>query len=171
MQLSAEMRRAVEQEQLGFVATVRPNGTPALSPKGTTIVWTDSQLVFLHIHSEGTVANLAVNPAIEINVVDPIARRGWRFRGHAAVHSSGPVFDEVVRHFTALGRASAARAKAVVIMDVEAADLLLSPAYDDGTPQEQIAARWRPRWQARLDRLASDSDAESSSQPEDRPAD
>jgi predicted pyridoxine 5'-phosphate oxidase superfamily flavin-nucleotide-binding protein len=172
MQLSAEMRRAVEQEQLGFVATVRPDGTPALSPKGTTSVWTDSQLVFLHIHSEGTVANLAVNPAIEINVVDPVARRGWRFRGHAAVHSSGPVFDEVLRHFTASGRASsAARAQAVVIMDVEAADLLLSPAYDDGTSQEQIAARWRPRWQARLDRLASRSDVEMSSQPEDRPAD
>ena len=74
MQLSAEMRRAVEQEQLGFVATVRPDGTPALSPKGTTSVWTDSQLVFLHIHSEGTVANLVVNPAIEISVVDPIGR-------------------------------------------------------------------------------------------------
>ena len=171
MQLSAEMRRAVEQEQLGFVATVRPDGTPALSPKGTTSVWSDSQLVFLHIHSEGTVANLAVNPAIEINVVDPVARRGWRFRGHAAVHRSGPVFDDVLRHFAALGRASASRAKAVVIMDVDAADLLLSPAYDDGTPQEQIAARWRPRWQARLDRLASDSDVESSSQPEDQPAD
>jgi predicted pyridoxine 5'-phosphate oxidase superfamily flavin-nucleotide-binding protein len=164
MQLSAEMRRAVEQEQLGFVATVRPDGTPALSPKGTTSVWSDSQLVFLHIHSEGTVANLAVNPAIEINVVDPVARRGWRFSGHAAVHSSGPVFDDVLRHFAAQGRASASRAKAVVIIDVEAADLLLSPAYDDGTPQEQIAARWRQRWQARLDQPASDSDL-------DRPAD
>ena len=163
MQLTAEMRRAVEQEQLGFVATVRPDGTPALSPKGTTSVWTDSQLVFLHIQSEGTVANLAVNPAIEINVVDPVARRGWRFRGHAAVHSAGRVFDEVLRHFTALGRASsAARAQAVVVMDVEAADLLLSPAYDDGTSQEQIAARWRPRWQARLDQLPNRPDDDSS---------
>ena len=161
MQLSAEMRRAVEREQLGFVATVRPDGTPALSPKGTTSVWTDSQLVFLHIHSEGTVANLAANSAIEINVVDPVARRGWRFRGHATVHSSGPVFDEVVRHFAALERPSAARAQAVVIMDVEAADLLLSPAYDDGTSQEQIAARWRPRWQARLDQLPNPPDKDS----------
>jgi len=153
------MRQAVEQEQLGFVATVRPDGTPALSPKGTTSVWTDNQLVFLHIHYEGTVANLATNPAIEINVVDPIARRGWRFRGRATVHTSGPVFDKVIRHFAVLGRASAALAKAVVIVDVEAADLLLSPAYDDGTTQEQIAARWRPRWQARLDRLSTSSES------------
>ena len=151
MQLTPEMRRAVDDEQLGFVATVRPDGTPALSPKGTTSVWRDDQLVFLHIHSEGTVANLTTNPAIEINVVDPIARRGWRFRGRATVHTSGPVFDEVIKDFAAQGRASAAMAKAVVIMDVDGADLLLSPAYDDGSTEEEITARWRPRWQARLD--------------------
>ena len=165
MQLSEEMRQAVEQEQLGFVATVRADGTPGLSPKGTTSVWTDHQLAFLHIHSEGTVANLALNPAIEINVVDPIARRGWRFRGRATVYTGGAVFDEVIAHFVALGRASAELAKAVVIVDVQAADLLLSPAYDDGSTQQQIAARWLPRWQARLDQLrtALESSSDSSS--------
>jgi uncharacterized protein len=76
MQLTAEMKQAVEQEQLGFVATVRPDGTPALSPNGTTSVWGDNQLVFLHIHSEGTVTNISANPAIEINVVNPITRKG-----------------------------------------------------------------------------------------------
>ena len=155
MKLSKDMRQAVGQERLAFVATVRPDGTPALSPKGTTIVWTDTQLVFLHIHSEGTVANLATNPAIEINVVDPIARRGWRFQGVAIVHTSGPVFDDVIRHFVELGRASAALAKAAVIIDVEAAELLLSPAYDDGSTEEQIAGRWRPLWQARLDKVST----------------
>ncbi|HEY7043585.1 MAG TPA: pyridoxamine 5'-phosphate oxidase family protein [Nocardioidaceae bacterium] len=155
MRLTEEMRRAVAEEQLGFVATVRPDGTPALSPKGTTSVWRDDQLVFLHIHSEGTVANLATNPAIEINVVDPIARRGWRFRGRATVYASGAMFDEVIAHFAAQGRASAALAKAVVIMDIENADLLLSPAYDDGSTEEQMLARWLPRWRARLDRLTT----------------
>jgi uncharacterized protein len=152
MELTAEMRQAVEEEQLGFVATVRPDGTPALSPKGTTSVWRESQLVFLHIHSEGTVANLMANPAIEINVVNPITRRGWRFRGRATVHASDPTFDEVINYFAARGRRSAALAKAVVIIDIDTADLLLSPAYDDGSSEEEIAARWRPRWQARLDR-------------------
>jgi predicted pyridoxine 5'-phosphate oxidase superfamily flavin-nucleotide-binding protein len=161
MQLTAEMKQAVEQEQLGFVATVRPDGTPALSPKGTTTVWRDSQLVFLHIHSEGTVSNLASNPAMEINVVDPIARRGWRFRGRGTVHTSGSNFEEVINSFLDQGRRSAVRAKAVVIMDVESADRLLSPAYDDGATEEEVAAVWRPRWQARLDRLATSPDVGS----------
>src|SRR3954470_9410072 len=77
MRLTEQMQRVVTEQSLGFVATVRPDGTPALSPKGTTRVWGDSRLVFLHIHSPGTVANLAVNPAVEVNVVDPILRKGW----------------------------------------------------------------------------------------------
>jgi hypothetical protein len=158
MQLTAEMKRDVELEQLGFVATVRPDGTPALSPKGTTTVWGDSQLVFLHIHSEGTVGNLATNPAMEINVVNPIARSGWRFRGRGTVHTAGSTFQEVIDSFLDQGRRSAVRAKAVVIMDVDAADRLLSPAYDDGATEQEVTAVWRPRWRARLDRLAEAPD-------------
>ena len=37
--LNSEMKRLVERQKLGFVATVCPDGTPNLSPKGTTAVW------------------------------------------------------------------------------------------------------------------------------------
>jgi predicted pyridoxine 5'-phosphate oxidase superfamily flavin-nucleotide-binding protein len=40
--LTADMRRVVEQQRLGFVATVCPDGTPNLSPKGTTAGWDDA---------------------------------------------------------------------------------------------------------------------------------
>ena len=60
---------------LGFVATVCPDGTPNLSPKGTTAVWDDDHLVFANIRSPGTLANLRQNANVELNVVDPFARR------------------------------------------------------------------------------------------------
>jgi predicted pyridoxine 5'-phosphate oxidase superfamily flavin-nucleotide-binding protein len=44
--LTADMRRMVEEQQLGFIATVCADGTPNLSPKGTTAVWDDEHLVF-----------------------------------------------------------------------------------------------------------------------------
>jgi hypothetical protein len=34
-----EMRRLVEDQRLGLVATVCPDGTPNLSPKGTVAAW------------------------------------------------------------------------------------------------------------------------------------
>ena len=76
--LDAGMKLLVERQRLGFVATVCPDGTPNLSPKGTTVVWNDDHLVSADIHSPGTVSNLRSNPAVEINVVDAIVRKGYR---------------------------------------------------------------------------------------------
>jgi hypothetical protein len=56
--ISADMKRAVEEQRRGFVATVCPDGTPDLSPKGTTAVWDADHLVFANIRSPGTLANL-----------------------------------------------------------------------------------------------------------------
>jgi predicted pyridoxine 5'-phosphate oxidase superfamily flavin-nucleotide-binding protein len=44
--LTEDMRRVVREQRLGFVATVCPDGTPSLSPKGTTAVWGGDHLVF-----------------------------------------------------------------------------------------------------------------------------
>jgi len=143
MRLTEQMKRVVTEQSLRFVATVRPDGTPALSPKGTTRVWDDGRLVLLHIHSPGTVANLAANPAVEVNVVDPIRRKGWRFAGRGTVHTDGPVFEEVVAWYHRPPTAPPVRA--VVVIDVERAEELVSPAYDDGSTEEEVAARWRAR--------------------------
>ena len=82
--LTEDMRWVAEAE-LGFIATVCADGTPNLSPKGTTAVWDEHHLVFADVRSPGTVENLRSNPSIEINVVDQLARRGYRFKGTAAV--------------------------------------------------------------------------------------
>src|SRR3954453_5256534 len=94
--LTTEIKEFVRQQKLGFVATVCPDGTPNLSPKGTTIVWDDDHLVFLDVHSPTTVANLGTNPSVEINVVDPIVRKGYRFKGRAEVLDDGPLHAEVL---------------------------------------------------------------------------
>lgn len=153
MRLTEEMQRVVTEQGLGFVATVRPDGTPALSPKGTTRVWDDGRLVFLHLHSPGTVANLATNPAVEMNVVDPIRRKGWRFAGRATVHTGGPLFEEIVAWYAR--PATAPPAMAVVVIDVDRAEELVSPAYDSGATETEVAAPWRERhlamrWPAHL---------------------
>lgn len=44
--LTEDMRRVVRDQRLGFHATVCEDGSPNLSPKGTTLVWDDDHLVF-----------------------------------------------------------------------------------------------------------------------------
>ncbi|MGE5286072.1 MAG: pyridoxamine 5'-phosphate oxidase family protein [Micromonosporaceae bacterium] len=155
MQLTDDMQRVVREQGLGFVATVRPDGTPALSPKGTTIVWDAGHLVFLHLHSPHTVDNLRHNPNVEINVVDPIVRKGYRFVGLGRVVDSGAEYEQILDWFTAQrGGDYRARAKAAVLVAVTSAEALISPAYDDGSTEAEISARWRQHY---LDLSAGDT--------------
>jgi predicted pyridoxine 5'-phosphate oxidase superfamily flavin-nucleotide-binding protein len=74
------MKRIVREQRLGYIATVCPNGTPNLSPKGTTTVWDDDHLVFADSRSPQSVQNIQNNPSVEVNVVDPLVRKGYRFK-------------------------------------------------------------------------------------------
>jgi predicted pyridoxine 5'-phosphate oxidase superfamily flavin-nucleotide-binding protein len=89
VELTPDMQRVVLEQSLGFVATVTPDGRPNLSPKGTTTVFDANHLMFADVASPQTVANLASNPNVEVNVVDPIVRKGYRFKGTATVHTGG----------------------------------------------------------------------------------
>ncbi|WP_431784785.1 pyridoxamine 5'-phosphate oxidase family protein [Streptomyces chumphonensis] len=145
MTLTDAMRDFVTAQGLGFVATVRPDGTPNLSPKGTTEVWDDDHLVFLDLYSPGTVANLRENPAVEINVVCPVRRKGYRFRGEGTVHTGGETFDRVVRRFQDRRGTDPTRVRSVVLVRVTEAAELISPAYADGATEEEVSARWLHR--------------------------
>src|SRR5262247_1673016 len=143
--LTDDMKRVVKEQRLGFIATVCPDGTPNLSPKGTTAVWDDNHLIFVDIRSPGTVANLRQNPAIEINVVDQVSRKGYRFKGTAEVLTAGPVFDQVLASRRARGAENCMRA--LVLMVVERALPITSPAYDLGVSEDELRAHYRRYWE------------------------
>jgi predicted pyridoxine 5'-phosphate oxidase superfamily flavin-nucleotide-binding protein len=144
--LTDDMKRVLREQRLGFIATVCPDGTPNLSPKGTTAVWDDDHLMFVDIRSPGTVANLTLNPAVEINVVDQVSRTGYRFKGTAQVLESGPLFAQVVAERRRRGALSAVRS--VVLVRVERALPLTSPAYDDGRSEDDVREEWRAYWRS-----------------------
>ena len=143
--LTDDMRRMVDEQQLGFIATVCPDGTPNLSPKGTTAAWDDEHLVFADICSPGTIANLRHNPVLEINVVDSLSRKGYRFKGTATILSEGPQFDEIVEFYRRRG--STTVKQHIVLVKIERAAPLISPVYDMGHSETQVSARWRRYWE------------------------
>ena len=146
------MRAVIEAARLSFVATVTPDGRPNLSPKGTIHVWDDAHLFFLDIASPGTRGNLEHTPWLELNVVEQLSRRGYRFYGRAALHYPGSViFVEGVRLAYGAAAPPADPAAAVVLLTIERAAPLLSPAYWRGTDESALRAIWRER-RAALDR-------------------
>jgi uncharacterized protein len=141
------MKRVVEEQRLGFVATVCPDGTPNLSPKGTTAVWDDDHLVFANIRSPGTLSNLRQNANVEVNVVDPFLRKGYRFKGVASILESGALYDKAIVFYQERGsRVSAIRE--VVMVRVQSAQPIDSPAYDLGLTEHEVRARWERYFQS-----------------------
>jgi len=134
------MKRVVSEQRLGFVATVCPDGTPNLSPKGTTAVWDDDHIVFADIRSPATVANLRRNPSTEINVVDPMVRKGYRFKGVASVLTEGALFERILDFYRAERNLDEGRIKirSFVLVKIDEAMPVVSPAYDLGLSEEQV---------------------------------
>lgn len=143
MQLSDDMKRVVLEQRLGFVATVSPDGRPNLSPKGTTTVLDDEHLLFADIASPVTVANLDTSPYIEVNVVDPIRRKGYRFKGRGEVHRVGEAFERGLDVLEQRGYTTPRnRIRAVVVVTVDEAAPLVSPVYATGAQEAEVAAFW-----------------------------
>ena len=147
--LTEDMKRLVTEQRLGFVATVCPDGTPNLSPKGTTAIWDDDHIVFADIRSPATVSNLRRNPSTEINVVDPMVRKGYRFKGVASVLTEGVLFEQIANFYRAKRNLEGGLIRSVVLAKIDEAMPLISPAYDQGQSEEQV----REKWQRYLDSL------------------
>jgi hypothetical protein len=145
--LDDDMRAVIAAQRLCFAATVTPDGRPNLSPKGTIRVWDDSHLFFLDIASPGTHANLVANPWIELNVVDPVSRRGYRFLGRASLHADDGVYREATER---IARDEGVRypARAVVLVEVERALPVVSPGYAHVPDEWAMRALWVERHRA-----------------------
>ena len=149
--LTEDMKRVIREQRLGFYATVCEDGSPNLSPKGTTHVLDDDHLFFADIRSPQTVANIRRGSLVEVNVVDPFVRKGYRFKGPAVVHGRGAsLYVEGLQRLREAGSTLVDRVNAIVVIEVREARAVVSPVYDDGIVTEADVSR---TFQSRFARL------------------
>jgi predicted pyridoxine 5'-phosphate oxidase superfamily flavin-nucleotide-binding protein len=154
--LTEDMKRVVREQRLGFYATVSEDGSPNLSPKGTTDVWDDHHLFFADIRSPQTVANIRRGSLVEVNVVDPFVRKGYRFKGPAAVYEPGTsLCSDALGRLRKSGSMLVDRVRSIVLVEVREAHAVISPAYDDGIATESDMVRTYQKRFARLHEWAS----------------
>ena len=139
--ITEKIEKFVSQQKLGFVATVSPNGTPNLSPKGTISVLNENTLVFANIRSPQTIENLEKNPSIEINIVDPFSRRGYRFKGIAKIISDGEEYKKILLSYKQNGIQTTI--KSIVMVNVKQILEVTSPLYDVGYTEEELRIKWK----------------------------
>jgi hypothetical protein len=132
-------------QKLGYVATVSSDGKPNLSPKGTIIGWNSNVLAFADIRSPDTMNNLQHNPHVEINVIDPLSRKGYLFKGMARIVKDGILFEEILSHYRDNGIKSPI--KSIVLIDVSSITDVTSPLYDLGVSEQDIKSKWKKHFE------------------------
>lgn len=138
--IDQDMREIIRCAMLSYVATVCEDGSPNLSPKGSVMPYDDDHLIFMDQASPGTMANLRREPRVEINAVDVFRRRGYRFKGRADIRPPGdPAYEWLKQRLIELNGPGYPAHEAVLII-VESATPVRSPAYDWGHKTEKELA-------------------------------
>ena len=139
--ITSEIKNFLNIQKLGYVATVSSDGLPNISPKGTIIAWSSEILAFADIRSPDTVKNLQNDPNVEINVIDPLLRKGYLFKGVARLINSGLQYDEILQYYRDNGITSPINA--IILVDVSCVSDVTSPLYDMGISEAEIKSKWK----------------------------
>ena len=139
--ITTEIKNFLNLQKLGYVATVSSDGKPNISPKGTIIGWSSETLAFADIRSPDTMKNLIDNPNVEINVIDPLLRKGYLFQGTARILQDGTLYQEILNHYRQNGIKSPINS--IILVDVSCVSDVISPLYDLGISESEIKSKWQ----------------------------
>ena len=139
--ITPEIKDFLNLQKLGYVATVTSDGKPNISPKGTIIGWDSKTLAFADIRSPDTMKNLKDNPNVEINVIDPLLRKGYLFQGTSRIIEDETLYQEILNYYRANGIKSPINS--IVLVDVSNISDVTSPLYDMGISEGEIKSKWQ----------------------------
>ena len=144
--ITQEIKDFLDLQKLGYVATVSSDGKPNLSPKGTIIGWASNVLAFANIRSPDTMKNLQSNPHVEINVIDPLLRKGYLFQGQARIIKDDSLYEEILSRYREKGIKSPI--DSIVLVDVSNVSEVTSPLYDMGVSEQEIKSKWKKHFES-----------------------
>jgi len=147
LSVAMAMQQIIRNYSAGAVATINDDGSPAVSPKATFVIVDERSLAYGNIRSPGTSANLRQRPDVEIVFLDLLARLAVRVRGRGRIVArDSDDAAALLPHFEALWSPYLERMQEFVRIDIEACELITSPAYDAGFERAQLI-------QSNLDKL------------------
>lgn len=143
--ITSEIKNFLIQQKLGYVATVSSDGMPNISPKGTIVGWDSETLTFANIRSPDTIDNLKNNPNVEINVIDPILRKGYLFSGVCTILTNGDLFDDIFSYYRNYGVTSMIHS--IVLVKLSKISPVTSPLYDMGISEAEMKLKWKTHFE------------------------
>ena len=144
--LTSNMKRIIRENTIGLIATVTPDGFPAVSPKATTVILDKNHIAFCDIRSPKTRRNIEKNPCVEANYIDVFRRQACRLKGVATyIQRDSIAFETIQPQFETWGELLN-EVKGIFQVEITAAQHIFSPAYDQGADEDSLKAEWLSRY-------------------------
>lgn len=140
--LTKEMVGIIQTHTVGCLATLRPDGVPAVSPKGTFLVLDERTIAFANIRSQRSVDNLRSCADVEVAFVDVFHRRGCRIRGFGTYVPNDQTEPSLQARFERNWPNLHPLMRGIAVISVTAAEIVTSPSYDVGAVPRELAEHW-----------------------------
>ena len=85
--------------------------------------------------------NLQNNSFVEINVIDPLSRKGYLFTGTGKIIKDTPMYEDILNYYRTNGILSTINS--VVIVSISSISMVTSPLYDLGKTETEIKLKWK----------------------------
>ncbi len=85
--------------------------------------------------------NLKANSNVEINVIDPLLRKGFLFKGVAKLVQDTALYNDILTYYRNNGVKSLINS--IVLVDVTEISEVTSPLYDMGFSEQEIKSKWK----------------------------
>ena len=136
--LTDDMKTLIRNHSAGMVATVNTDGTPAVSPKATFLILSDTQLVFSNIRSPNTVQNIKNRPNVEVCFIDLVLRKSARITGRAEYIEKDEAEPQWIGKFEQVYGDYLDTMSGFVLINIMESEMILSPAYDLGISENEL---------------------------------
>lgn len=144
--LTAKMEKLIRENTIGLIATVTPDGKPAVSPKATTVIVDPFNIAFCDLRSPNTRRNIEANPAVEINYIDVFSRQACRLTGLATYITKNTLeFDLTIPLFKTWDDLFDS-INGIFRVEILNAEHIFSPAYDHGAKEGPLKKEWLTRY-------------------------
>lgn len=141
MKLTQEIKEAIDQSVLCWLATVSKNGVPNVSPKECFTHYGTESIIVANIASPNTVRNIGENRNVCLSILDILVQKGFQIHGKAEIiKKGGAQFEEM---FGILNKMTKGKFpfKTITKINIEKVKPIIAPSYllyPETTEEQQI---------------------------------
>lgn len=145
--LTPDLKQAIDQAVLCWLATSSTDHEPNVSPKEMFTHLDDETLLIAHIASPNSVRNIVQNPKVCVSFVDVFTQKGFKLKGEAKlIAKNEPDFAAKAKRLTDLF-SDKFPIQTLIEIHVSSVNRILAPSYvlfpKTTTEQSQIAGAMR----------------------------